>query len=187
MQRDDCPELPTHRIQLRPLKISDAENWHRYLAIPAAVGYLNDRPCQVADLEQLIASYLLNDPTTPTRYAVVERGDRAFIGTIGFHNISPHDRTAEIIFDIAPDYTGQGIATECCQAMTAWGLRELGFLRLQGVIPDTDAAGIRVMEKCGYLREGKLRSYRMVRGQSMDFWMYSRLARESLPRQSVPR
>jgi ribosomal-protein-alanine N-acetyltransferase len=178
MRRDDCPELPTHRIQLRTLEVSDAPNWHRYLAIPAAVGYVNDRSCQPADLALLIASYHTDDPTSPIRYAVVERGDRAFIGTIGLHNISPRDRTAEIVFDIAPDYAGQGIATECCQAMTAWGLRELGLLRLQGVIPDTDVAGIRVMEKCGYLREGKLRSYRMVRGQPVDFWMYSRLAKE---------
>ena len=40
---------------------------------------------------------------------------------------------------------------------------------------ESNERSARVLERCGYQREGLLRSYRLVRGQPGNFFMYSHL------------
>jgi len=40
---------------------------------------------------------------------------------------------------------------------------------------EANVPSIRLLEKCGFLLEGKLRSYRMVRGEPRDFFIFSKL------------
>jgi RimJ/RimL family protein N-acetyltransferase len=45
--------------------------------------------------------------------------------------------------------------------------------RIQGTTVLASLASQRVLERCGFQREGLLRNFRMVRGQSTDYWLYS--------------
>jgi hypothetical protein len=39
-------------------------------------------------------------------------------------------------------------------------------------------ASARILEKCGFQREGTLRAYKICRGAAQDFWMFAQLRRE---------
>jgi ribosomal-protein-alanine N-acetyltransferase len=56
------------------------------------------------------------------------------------------------------------------------GISDQGYARIQALALDTNLASMRVIEKCGFAREGKSRNLRLVRGQPRDFWVYSRIA-----------
>src|SRR5665213_1098406 len=56
-----------------------------------------------------------------------------------------------------------------------WGLRKRGYVRVQATTMEANVPSIRLLEKCGFLLEGKLRSYRMVRGEPRDFFIFSKL------------
>jgi len=98
------------------------------------------------------------------------------VGSIGFHSVSPPNRSAEIAYTLHPDHWGRGIASRCCNAVADWGFSNQGYVRIQGTALDTNLVSMRVLEKCGFLLEGKLRNFRIVRGKPRDFWMYSRVA-----------
>ena len=56
------------------------------------------------------------------------------------------------------------------------GLRDLGYARIQATVLDTNQASLRVLERCGFQREGLLHAYREVAGASRHFWIYAHLA-----------
>ncbi|MEO2219574.1 GNAT family protein [Chromobacterium vaccinii] len=55
------------------------------------------------------------------------------------------------------------------------GPSHIGLARIQATVLPENTRSIRVLERVGFQREGLLRSYRMVRGPSRDFWMYSHI------------
>lgn len=60
-------------------------------------------------------------------------------------------------------------------------MQSLGLWRVQATVLDANLASCRVLERCGFRREGLLAGYRLVRGQPRDVWMYA-LTRDMLPR-----
>ena len=49
----------------------------------------------------------------------------------------------------------------------------LDLVRIQAAAVDTNVGSQRVLDRCGFVREGMLRSYRLIRGEPRDFWKYS--------------
>jgi RimJ/RimL family protein N-acetyltransferase len=56
-----------------------------------------------------------------------------------------------------------------------WAFSELGALRLELLISVDNDASKRVAERCGYLREGVLRSLHLKQDVRVDTEMWSRL------------
>ena len=54
---------------------------------------------------------------------------------------------------------GQGFATVCSQVLTAIAFHCFDANRVQAVCNESNKASIRVLEKCGYQFEGKMRNY----------------------------
>jgi RimJ/RimL family protein N-acetyltransferase len=175
MRPESTPRLDNADLLLRPVELADVDAWYGYLSIPQVLAHTSWNLQSADDLRAAIAWYNLEDAASPIRFAIVERASNALIGTIGFHSISPINKTAEIAYDLHPDYWGRGIATQCCRAAVRWGLEECGFVRVQATALDTNVASMRVLDKCDFALEGKLRNFRMVRGEPRDFWLYSRV------------
>lgn len=177
MRIQTIPLLENPGLMLRPVELADADAWYSYLAMPHAIEHTSWNVKSSADLGLLIGKYNLDEPASPIRFAIVERATNGLIGTIGFHTISPVNHTAEIAYDLHPTYWGRGIATMCCKSVVQWGFADCTFVRVQATALDTNQASARVLTKCGFALEGKLRNYRIVRGEPRDFWMYSRIAK----------
>jgi ribosomal-protein-alanine N-acetyltransferase len=161
-------------IAFRQIEISDIPDWYRYLSIPRAVEQTSWTLQSADDLKPAMASYDSNEESSPIRFAVSQKPNGKIIGTAGFHSISTPHRTAEIAYDFAPEYWGRGLATACCNALVEWGFAQRNYVRIQATTLETNAASVRVLEKCGFVLEGKMRSFRIVRGVPRDFWLYAR-------------
>lgn len=170
------PDSGTDGLRLRPIEIADAAAWHAYLALPETTRHTSWALRGPADIEALIAGYLVPSATpSATRYALVDAASGQLAGTLGLNEIcAPHAR-AEIAYDLDPRWRGRGIARRACAALTDWALAQ-GWHRIQATVLDTNLASRRVLEHCAYVNEGLLRGYRRVRGQPRDFWLYARVA-----------
>jgi RimJ/RimL family protein N-acetyltransferase len=75
---------------------------------------------------------------------------------------------------------GRGIATEAVRLLAAWALDVLRIERLELMIHPENFASQRVAERCGFTREGLLRSYLRKRGseERRDAVVYGLLAHE---------
>jgi RimJ/RimL family protein N-acetyltransferase len=100
----------------------------------------------------------------------------AFLGLALAPKLDREARTAELGYVVAPAARGRGVATEALRQLTAWALDELDMLRLELLISVENGASKRVAERCGYLREGVLRSLHVKQGLREDTEIWSRLA-----------
>jgi ribosomal-protein-alanine N-acetyltransferase len=165
------PDIPAFSV--RSIDPADAAAWAAYICLPDVRRHTSSTAETVADVLHDIEKALADERRTSLRFVIETLGDRQLVGTVGFHTISELHRTAEIAYDIAPSHRGQGIATAACRAATRWGFEVCGWNRVQGTTVLANLASQRVLERCGYQREGLLRNFRMVQGRSRDYWLYS--------------
>ena len=90
-------------------------------------------------------------------FAVID-GDGSFVGIALAPDIDPVGGELELGYIVAPAARGRGIATELLRQLTRWALDEVGAERIRLIIDVENAASARVAERCGYVREGVLRS-----------------------------
>lgn len=174
MQFTALPALDHQRAMLRPLRADDIGPWFDILSQAVVFEHTSWNLASAEDLRH----YLVAEPTpaTAVRFAITRCDDDRLIGTAGFHTVSPRNGTAEIAYDCAPEVWGQGIARAACDALTRWAFEHVGLVRVQATTLISNTRSQRVLDACGFEREGLLRRYRMVRGRPGDFWMYARLS-----------
>ncbi len=107
-------------------------------------------------------------------FAIVDPAG-AFLGMALAPAIDRETRTAELGYVIAREARGRGVATAALTRLTAWAFAELAAERLELVISIQNAASRRVAERCGYTREGVLRSVHIKAGVREDVEIWSRL------------
>ena len=127
-------------------------------------------PYTRADADAWIAS---NAGVEPARNLAIEVGGEA-VGSVG---VSPlpdvHRKSAEIGYWLAEPMWGRGIMTEAVAAATENAFRILDVVRLQAAVFEWNAASMRVLEKCGYEREGWLRKSVWKDGKLIDSALYA--------------
>ena len=169
-------ELPrsTHAlIHLRPIVATDIPVWFGYLSLPVVYQHTSWNVQSPSELDHFVGSDATREADRHTRFAVALRSTDELIGTAGFHSVSALHRTAELAYDLAPTVWGKGIATYVCGLLTSWAHGEASVLRVQATVLQSNERSARVLERCSFVREGLLRSYRLVRGVPGDFHMYS--------------
>jgi len=83
---------------------------------------------------------------------------------------------AEIGFWLGESYWGRGIMTEAVGAVTRYAFETRGFIRVFAEVFEWNSASMRVLEKCGYTREGVLRSSATKDGKVIDQVLYAIVA-----------
>jgi RimJ/RimL family protein N-acetyltransferase len=129
--------------------------------------------------ERWLAGYLAGrEDGTRIGFAVVddETGER--VGVAFAPTIEPEAATAELGYAVVPGARGRGVATAALGLLTDWAMSALGAERLELRISVENAASKRVAERCGYVREGVLRSVHVRAGVREDTEVWSRLARD---------
>jgi ribosomal-protein-alanine N-acetyltransferase len=173
MRFGTLPSVEGEAFALRPLDVSDAQAWFDYASLAKVQEHTSSNIQSVDEVRALIERTQVDDAAAPIQFSIRAAPQAPLLGTIGFHTISPINQTAEITYTIHPDWWGRGIAQTCCSAMVSWGFAERGFVRVQGTVLDTNPASARVLQRCGFALEGKLRNFRKVRGEPRDYWLYA--------------
>ena len=176
MHFSSLPQLEHELVLLRQISGQDIEPWFKYLSRPEVYEHTSWNVQEPGELghyawkqEEFTASSLL-------RFAIALRSTDELVGTAGFHTISPQNGTAEIAYDIAPAYWSKGIASAVCSELVKWAHAAAAVTRVQATVLESNARSVAVLERCGFHREGLLRSYRKVRGAHGNFYMYAHVA-----------
>jgi RimJ/RimL family protein N-acetyltransferase len=113
---------------------------------------------------------------TREAFAIVEAGSVGFLGVAVVPRIDRETRTAELGYVVVPEARGRGVATEALSLLTQWAFSQLDAVRLELMISADNEASKRVAARCGYVREGVLRSLYFKQGLREDTEIWSRLA-----------
>ena len=111
-------------------------------------------------------------------WAITDRTTGEFLGEGGFadfrRGITELVDVPEAGWAIAPRAWGSGIATEAVTAMLAWADNQLAISEVKCIIDDSNAASLRVAEKCGFEIVGRV----SVVGGASNRWLLSRQRRQ---------
>jgi ribosomal-protein-alanine N-acetyltransferase len=95
-------------------------------------------------------------------------------------------REWEVGWVVHPDEWGKGFATEAAWHMLNWGFRELNVHRVVAFCHVSNTASVRVMEKLGMHRDGRLRETRWLNGAWWDEYIYAILEKEWKNNKDLP-
>ena len=174
------PVLQHPQAVLREMCEADLPCWLAALRSPAVFEHTSwNLPSDDADALARLAVYVWDEarftPSSLLRFAIADRDTDRFLGTAGFHTVQPDHRSAELAYDLCPDAWGRGLASAATSSLTDWAHSHVGLVRVQATVMDSNTRSLQVLARCGFEREGLLRSYRQARGAARDFWMHSHI------------
>ncbi|MEM8961360.1 MAG: GNAT family N-acetyltransferase [Acidobacteriota bacterium] len=163
--------------------ICTVRSWRRYDRVslskhadnPEVARHLRDRfpqPYRLRDADEWIDFCRSCAPQTD--FAIVVDGEA--VGGIG---LIPQDDiariSAEIGYWLGEPVWGRGIATAAVTAFANWAFEAFELRRLYACVLENNPASCRVLEKCGFEREGRLRSSALKDDQVLDQFLYAKL------------
>jgi [ribosomal protein S5]-alanine N-acetyltransferase len=172
-------DIETERLCIRKLTMTDVDEVLVFTSDPREVQYtaLFGVMKTKEEVEKYIAEIVNNYPKgAPELLAISLKDSKKVVGLIAL-DVESISR-ADIMYAVAPDYWGKGIATEAARAMLKFGFKILGLNRIQGVCDPRNVASARVLEKCGMLYEGLLRSYFLIQKEGCDRKLYAITAKD---------
>lgn len=86
--------------------------------------------------------------------------------------------SAAVGYWLSPEARGNGMATRSVRLLAQWAFAELGLARLELTCGPDNEASQRVAARCGFVREGVLRSHVPFKGGRRDSVLYSLLPGE---------
>jgi [ribosomal protein S5]-alanine N-acetyltransferase len=134
------------------------------------LGHVFPHPYTDADADAWFS--LLAGMPEPTMWAI--EVDGLAVGSIGVRlGEGIYIQSAEFGYWLAEPYWGRGIMTEAVKAVSRYAMRRFDLVRLESPVFEWNPASMRVLEKCGFIREGVLRASAVKDGQLIDRVLYA--------------
>ena len=112
-------------------------------------------------------------------FALVEPNDHdVLLGGGSLNNVDLKQGRAAVGYWLAAHARGRGVATHAVRLIARWAFEHLGIARLELTCGTDNHASKRVAQRCGFTREGVLRSHMPFKGSRRDTVVFSLLPRE---------
>ena len=112
---------------------------------------------------------------TRAGFTIRSRDEDSFLGFVALPNLDLGKLEAEAGYVVSEGARGRGIATEALRLISRWGIETLGLKRIYLHIDPHNVGSLKVAERCGFVREGTLRSVYFKEGQRVDSAVFSLL------------
>ena len=169
------------RSEVRSWRASDLEPLVRYANNRRIWLNLRDRfphPYTRREGQRFIRAMRSADPETA--FAIVVGGEA--VGGISYVLHADVERiSAEIGYWLGEPFWGRGIATEALVALTRYAIETHGLTRVYAVPFAWNTASCRVLEKAGYVLEGRLRRSAIKDNRIIDQLQYAYVTDDDPP------
>ena len=155
--------IETKRIRLRLIDIADKYN---------ALGIPNSIEETKANIEPWIKENQLQELKNYT-FAIDNKSNGKFMGLFGLKIGHQKYNRAEVWYKIHSDYWRKGFATEALKAILDFGFDTLKLHRIEAGCAVENIGSIKVLEKSGMVREGRLRQILPLKSGWSDNFQYS--------------
>jgi RimJ/RimL family protein N-acetyltransferase len=111
------------------------------------------------------------------QFALTDSQD-VVVGGASLYDIDPDQGTAAVGYWVAAHARGRGLASGAVRLLAAWAFTELGLARISLTCGPDNKASQRVAARCGFAREGLLRSHIPFKGGRRDTVVFGLLPGE---------
>ncbi len=171
------PQLASNRLVLRPFHIADAPEVRRLagdrvVAEPTAA---IPHPYPEGAAEAWIRSHAeLFATKKGVSYAITLPSLSALLGTVSLLDISERHLRAEVGYWVGREYWAHGYCTEALTALLQFAEGYFGATRFVGRCLASNHGSARVLEKCGFIAEGRQIKHVHHRGGYEDMLLFGR-------------
>ncbi|WP_329571514.1 GNAT family N-acetyltransferase [Kitasatospora sp. NBC_01266] len=170
--------LQTPRLDLRRFRPEDAPALAAYRSDPTVARYQGwTAPVTPAQATELVRGFAAGDPGQPGwfQYAIELRADGRLIGDLG---VCLHENLlqAELGFSLAPEHQGHGYAAEAVRAVLRELFEQRGLHRVSAECDTRNRSSARLLERVGFLVEGRRPEYTWLKGEWTDDLLFGLLA-----------
>jgi len=174
-------ELEIDRLLIREVLASDTDDFLRYWQQEDYWRHVPIEPPTADSMAAKVNGWIQSqnqNPRTAYHLVVTDKRSSQMVGDAGLYIRSISSRTGEIGWGVISSHTGQGLATEICQALLRLAFDTLGLHRVFAQCRVENLASRRIMTKLGMREEGVLRENVFARGEWWSSVQSSILATE---------
>jgi len=168
-------ELRLKRCTIREWRLDDAESLAKHANNRRVWLMLRDRfphPYTIEDAKNFLERATAKDEGE--KFYCIEI-DGSAVGGIGFKpGEDVYRHTAEFGYWLAEEFWGKGIMTEAVTAFVNYCFEDFPLNRIFASAYANNPASARVLEKAGFVLEGRLRKNVIKDGQILDSLLYAR-------------
>ena len=153
------PILETNSLLLRNISESDASQILYLRSNDIATKFI-ERPKMknLQEAKQFILDRIKDNKNKKTYYwAITQKDKQELIGTICYWNFSENRLTAEIGYDLKPEYFNKGIMSEAIKNVIDFGFSNLKLSSIEAFTQIKNIASINLLEKNLFILQSKRR------------------------------
>lgn len=155
-------QLQTPRLTLRQLKHTDDVALLALRGHPEVNHYLDRTPPKDISQAQMFINTILDGGLTQSwTYWAIALRDGGLIGTICLWNFSDDRLTAELGYELHPEYQGQGFMDEAVKKVLDFGFAVLGLRTIEAFTHRDNIRSSRLLERNGFtkIEDGELERF----------------------------
>jgi [ribosomal protein S5]-alanine N-acetyltransferase len=180
---ETAPAIERYGVLLRPPQMADYSEWaslrekSRDFLVPWEPTWPADDLTRAAFRRRL--KRYAEDQRSDQAYAffIFRREDNVLVGGLTLANVRRGVAQAGSLgYWLGEPFVRRGYMTAAVNALLPFTFGTLKLHRLEAACIPTNVASIRLLEKCGFVREGHAREYLCINGVWQDHLLYARLA-----------
>ncbi len=160
-------------IILRAIELSDKEILKEIINDGETEYLIGGWSFPVSDLEQEEWIRSLTPSEHIFRCMIVDKHDNTTVGTTSLAEIDYKNGKAELHGKLAKDIRHKGYGIDMTRTMVKYAFDELRLHCVFGQILSHNTASIKMVESCGWQKEGTLRGRVYKKGRYHDVYVYS--------------
>ena len=171
------PIVTTERLTLRQLHETDKHEMFVMRSNPTLMHFV-PRPLAQNTEEAATLIATMNEGISKNEminFAITITGENKLIGMVGYHRMQKEHFRAEIGYMLHGDYHGKRIMEEAINAVLQYGFEEMKLHSIEAVIAPENISSIKLIEKCGFIKEAHFKDKEFVKGAFRDLLVYSKL------------
>jgi RimJ/RimL family protein N-acetyltransferase len=159
---------------VRPWRLDDAESLAKHAnnrKVWLGVRDLFPHPYTIDDAHEFLQKKIAEQAATIFCIEI----DGAAVGGIGVHpGQDVYRHTATLGYWLGEEFWGRGVITEAVSAVTNFCFDNFPLHRISAEVFANNPASARVLEKAGFIFEGRLKNHVVKDGQVLDSLLYAR-------------
>ena len=178
--RETFTSLETERLRIRPLRETDLNTFVAYRNLPEVAWMQLWEGYDAGAGRGLIRGCSIIEPFTAGdsfQFGVALKSTDELIGDL-YLKLDEVGKQAEVGYTFAPQFQGQGLATEAVKGLINHAFTERGLHRIYGVTDPRNTASIKLLKRLGMRQEAHFKESLWFKGEWADDVVFAILARE---------